>query len=149
MSSIIKIDDTYDPLHSLRRELDEYFTGWVLEIEPAGRFDGDQDISRLDTFAQSVGCHAIGDQWRQIDQTQAIEALTEALHVGLAYKVDVMPIDKVEWLIAKLKRWFVDDTRFYTNHSNGWTSLTKATFDRGIAFINHFHIGLLVVEDED
>ena len=93
--------------------------------------------------------------WTELDATEALDAATRVLHVDLAFKSPVMPIESAKSLARTFLGFFQGGATFLTNGSlaatgtGAWSPLTRATFDTGIVAIGPSRVGLLWVEDED
>lgn len=126
-------------------------TGASFEVNQLSAFDKGDDLTTIDAYVTSKGLKPIGECWRKIDSNEAVKLVTGLLHKSMAYSSQFMPLDHAARLAAEINRIFTPPTRFYTNEldGGGWMSVTDATFDRAVIYINQAVIGSFVIQDED
>ena len=111
----------------------------------------------LDLFVSKMGYVGLGDRWKEIHQAAAKKILTFVLTKDLAYSSKIMTVEEAEKISTKMFNFFQNPCKFFTNAVfannystlSAWDSLTNATFDTGIIFVNATLIGMLWVKDED
>ncbi|MBW4480426.1 MAG: hypothetical protein KME54_27215 [Tolypothrix brevis GSE-NOS-MK-07-07A] len=111
----------------------------------------------LDLFVSQMGYVKLGDRWKEIDQPAAKQILAFVLTKDLAYSSKIMAVEEAEKISTKVFNFFQNPCIFFTNAVfvnnysalSAWDSLTDATFDTGIIFVNTTLIGMLWVKDED
>lgn len=115
------------------------------------------EIESFDDLARRAGLEPLGPGWTEIDDARARRFLIGLLHRDLAYKSEVMPERRAEWLadefFAAAGKF---DSRFATNSPDmphefpfSWTPASDYTFDAGVAVIGVAGCGLFWVADED
>lgn len=115
------------------------------------------DVQDFDDIARVVGLEALGRAWVEVDAHRAHRFLVGLLHKDLAYKSQVMPEHRAEWLAGEFLASFGKyNSRFATNSPDmphefpfSWTPATDYTFDAGVAVIGEAGCGLYWVADED
>ncbi|KLN35366.1 hypothetical protein FB00_08075 [Cellulosimicrobium funkei] len=113
--------------------------------------------SDFDELAIAAGLAPLGRAWVSVDRGRAEHFLAGLLRVDLAYKSEVMPEHRAEWLASEFVRAFGRyDVRFATNSSDlpdrfpfGWTPATGLAFDAGLAVIGRHGAAIYWVGDED
>lgn len=148
-----------DKLQALRQEILEKREGTVyFEVGEVANPSQPQAIDLLDAYVERSGFQRIGSTWREIDPASARKIITRILHKELAYDYEVMPLHDAQVLADSVIGTLTPSARFFTNGTYAeeeeskevtWHSITKATFDTGVAFIDALLIGLLWIEDED
>lgn len=111
----------------------------------------------FDDLATLAGLRPLGPAWVEIDADRALRLLVEILHNDLAYRAEVMPETRAEWLAAEFLSVFgVNDAHYATNSADnwsepsvGWNPATDFTFDTGLAVVGELGSGLFWVADED
>lgn len=120
----------------------------LVEAGTAADFDG---------LAREAGLDPLGRSWIEVDAARARRFLVAILHKDLAYKSDVMPERRAEWLADQFLSAFGRfNGRFATNSPDSpdgfpfsWTPATTYTFDAGIAVLGESGAGIYWVADED
>ena len=123
---------------------------WLTTLEP-------EEASDFDDVARLAGLEPLGRAWVGVDATRAKQILVAILHKDLAYKSEVMPERRANWLAGEFLRSFgAYNSRFATNSTDmpdafpfAWTPATPFTFDSGIAVIGDEGSGVYWVADED
>jgi hypothetical protein len=116
------------------------------------KFKRADDYKTLDAFVESLGFHGAGYDWQLVDNLTATQILIDILYRDLVHGLPTMPLPDSAILAAEIIQLFDSKARCYTNWTsmNGWTaSITKATFERGVAFIDKQNIGLFWIAEED
>ncbi len=108
----------------------------------------------LDRFVQTLGFKGLGEQWVEMNRSDAQTMLTKLLHKDLAYGSEIMTYHRARRLSNRFVRLFGDEARYFTNTKyinsrRSWSPITKSTFDAGIICVDEEHIGIAWVEDED
>jgi len=161
----IKILDSVDSseIRELRAEiLSQRNVGNVLfeikQISSDISIEKTEDLIKIiDLFVSQFGYAELGDRWQEITQAAAAKILLFLLTKDLAYSAKIMPVEAAEQISIKIFNFFNKDCQFFTNAVfvnnysalSAWNSLTKATFDTGVIFINETLIGIIWVKDED
>lgn len=115
------------------------------------------EIESFDDLARRAGLEPLGRGWTEVDEARVRDFLIGLLHRDLAYKSEVMPEHRAEWLadefLAAAGKY---GSRFATNSPNlphefpfSWAPATDYTFDAGVAVIGDTGCGLFWVADED
>lgn len=123
---------------------------WLTLWEP-------HEVSTFDDAARLAGIEELGRAWTEVESTRARVFLTGLLHRDLAYKSDVMPLARAQWLAGEFLSSFGKfGTRFATNSQDlphefpfSWSPATNHTFDAGIVVLAEQGAGLFWVADED
>lgn len=104
----------------------------------------------VDTLASELALRRIGEGWREIDRESARALLTETFAEDLAYGTPLLPRAEAIALAEAFDGLFGASTRCFCNRSGaGWTPLTDATFDTGIALVDAERVGVVCVNAED
>jgi hypothetical protein len=117
----------------------------------------DQRASDFDETALAAGLAPLGKAWVEVDSGRAKRFLAGLLRVNLAYKNELMPKHRADWLADEfIRAWGPDNLRFATNSSDlpgrppySWTPATDWTFDAGVAVIGDTGSAIYWVADED
>lgn len=141
-------------IDELRKTLKEKrgLVGVYLDRAPVKKFWKNHPYDTLDAYVESLGFHPAGYDWQQIDNISALEILIEIIYRDLAYSLPLMPLHEAASLAVEIIKLFKEDAQSYTNWSRfnmGRASLTNATFDRGVVYMDDEHIGLFWVAEED
>jgi len=115
------------------------------------------EVTDFDELAIAAGLMPLGRAWVPVDAGHAERFLAGLLRVDLAYKSEVMPQHRAEWLASEFVRAFgKQDVRFATNSPDlpdrfpfGWTPATDLAFDAGLAVIGNAGAAIYWVADED
>lgn len=136
----------------------------VTAVENKGAwFHGQSDRELLDAFlvAQKPAMlgtrfNALGDMWRSITKSEAVNLVTSLSTRSLAYRA---PFD-LTWVgeiaPADVVALFRDNARWYTNvysqdmsEPAGWFGATQSTFDIGVGVVDQHHVAICWAQDED
>jgi hypothetical protein len=155
MTLLFELEDEVT-LRNFRREVIEHRNvGRVhVEFRRWSGSDGASVASVANAFVKSLRLRA-PDMWTDLEGPDALQAATRVLHLDLAYKAPVMPIDLARSLAVRFLDGCGERAAFLTNGSLGlsgtgqWSPLTDATFDTGIVGVAAKRVGLIWVEDED
>lgn len=117
----------------------------------------DQSASTFDEVALAACLTPLGRAWVEVDAGRAKRFLAGLLHVNLAYKNELVPKHRADWLADEFIRALGPyNLRFATNSSDlpdtlpySWTPATDWTFDAGIAVIGETESAIYWVADED
>lgn len=118
---------------------------WLTVLGPA-------EAETYDDVATVAGIEPLGKAWQEIGRSEALTVLADLLHRSLAYRAELMPAHRAEWLAGEFIGTFgAYGGRFATNGNDrgGWTPATDYTMDRGLVVINDLGAGLFWVADED
>ena len=147
-----------DAFETLKAEILEKRWGVVhFELNKLSDY-GDEQLNNLpDSYTAGFGFHGIGPAWQAIDRSDARKILVRILHRGLAYPQEEMPLGDAQALADRILALFSSDAGFFTNGSYAQDegqgvrrhSITDATFDTGVVFVDRSQIGLFWIEDED
>ncbi len=115
------------------------------------------DERGFDDIATTAGIEPLGRGWIEVDADRASRFLVGLLHKDLAYKSELMPRHRAEWLAGEFLSSFGRfNSRFATNSPDmphefpfSWTPATDFTFDAGVVVIGESGCGLYWVADED
>lgn len=95
---------------------------------------------------------------REIDFAYAKDVISKILWKDLAYKIELMPLEKAQLFANKIMAdYYSDECTLYTNVGTGelhgtslsWDPMTKATFDCGVIIKHADYCFCVWVEDED
>lgn len=122
-----------------------------LALASAGEVESFDDLARL------AGLEPLGRGWTEVEAGRARRFLIGLLHRDLAYKSELMPEHRAEWLaedfLAAAGNY---GSRFATNSPDmphefpfSWTPASDYTFDAGVAVIGDAGSALYWVADED
>ena len=112
---------------------------------------GSGEAETFDDVARVTGIEPLEKRWVEISRREARSLLTGLLHRSLAYRAELMPFHRADWLAGE----FIDafgpyGGRFATNGADrGWTPATDYVMDRGLVVINEIGSGIFWVADED
>lgn len=98
--------------------------------------------------------------WSEYECSKEVfyEFSIEKLTNSMAYGVETMSKEQAKECLAKLTRNFEGDCRYFTNwddvetdgvKANGWTSVTKHTFDCSLIVLDKSKVGVILLIDED
>ncbi|NUO50266.1 MAG: hypothetical protein HOV80_15535 [Polyangiaceae bacterium] len=117
-----------------------------------------------DVAARVNGFRALGSEWRQIDQADALAISFNVLHRDLAYGASMMTRQAAEQLAREVLTLIPEPVAYFTNGTwaegfaaeatspygaISWKPISDATFDAGIIAVGAEKTVLLWVQDED
>lgn len=129
-------------------------TNFHVTQRPDGTENGNFSYDALDNFVESLGFVDLGDEWKEINQRDALTIAQLVLHKGLAYDGECMTAERALQLAEQFLELF-DEARYFTNgifDDTGlrmWSPISQATFDTGTVCVDDNRIGILWVQDED
>jgi hypothetical protein len=98
--------------------------------------------------------------WTEYECSMEIfnEFSIDKLSKSMAYGTETMSKDQAKDHLTQLKGDFESDCRYFTNwddveidgiNANGWTPVTKHTFDCSLIIMDKTKIGIIILIDED
>jgi hypothetical protein len=138
----------------LRQNIQRDVRGGIVYLDrrPLKQFLRDHDYATLDAYVESIGFHGAGYDWQATNYFDAFKILIEILYLSLVSLGSSMPLSNAAMYAVEIIELFDSDAKCYTNWTsiNGWTaSITDATFERGVVYMDDEHIGLFWVTEED
>ena len=123
---------------------------WLTQFAPS-------EIATFDDAARLSGLDDLGRAWTKVTKVQARAFLAGLLHCDLAYKSEVMPARRAEWLTERFVNSFgLYEAKYATNSPDlphklpfSYSPATTDTVDAGIVIIGESGRGLFWVADED
>lgn len=126
--------------------------GVVTAICEPRNFTGSMDpVNEANSLVSARGYSALGDGWRQLSQSEAIEHLQEMLRTSLAYGVEMLSEEDSKNIAHELAEKFNSGASVWlTNGDRGsWNPVTKSTFENALVVVDERNIALVLFEDED
>ncbi len=141
-------------ISTLRKALqkDRRGGGLYLDISPMKKFKRNHDYKTLDAYVESLGFHGAGYDWQGTNYFTAFKILIEIIYFSIVSSGPLMPLPDAAMYAIEIIGLFDSNAKCYTNWTtlNGRTaSITEATFERGVVFIDDENIGLFWVTEED